>query len=385
MPTPGVIWSLFWSGVGVVLVWGALFWFSRRALGGKLMAYITALAWTLALALGTYAFWEKYPYLGIVGTYLLALAGVEVLFGVIEFAILRLIGLFRLGALTRITYYEALLQPFTIIVVVMGLAAITIFAFVPYYTMGEDFKMYRDVAISLAFLFTLPIMVFASTKVIDEEIENRTMLTLMSKPIARWQVVVGKYFGVLVLCLGIISALGIVAGTCAYLRYFDDMRIDYFVSRTDTELLLLNLTNLKAVLAIIPSIFLEFLQLAMLAAVSVAISTRWGLALNVTATVVLYIGANLARYAVAMELPIPLSWIVTAIAHLLPGLSLMDLSQRLVYGNFNYGDKRFWAGGNTPSYGDIWAYVGIATAYAVFYISGVLSFGVALFRTRELT
>ncbi len=383
MPTPGILWSLFWTAVVMLVAWGALLWGARRALGGKLMTYISVLAWTLGLGLGCYAFGPEYAYLRIAGVYLFALAGVEGLFGLIEFGILRLVGLFRLGALTRITYYEALLQPFTIIVVVMGLASITIFAFVPYYTMGEDFKMYRDVAISLAFLFTLPIMVFASTKVIDEEIENRTMLTLMSKPIARWQVVVGKYFGVLVLCLGIISALGIVAGTCAYLRYFDDMRIDYFVARTAIEQQVLNLTNVKAVLAIIPSIFLEFLQLAMLAAVSVAISTRWGLALNVTATVVLYIGANLARYAVAMELPVPLSWMVSAVAHLLPGLSLLDLSQRLVYGNFNYGDK--FIARNTPSYGDIWAYVGIATAYAVFYISGILSFGVALFRTRELT
>ena len=187
----------------------------------------------------------------------------------------------------------------------------------------------------------------------------------------------------MVLCLGDITALGIIAGTCAYLRYFDDMRIDYFVARTQIEQQALNLTNLKAVLAIIPSIFLEFLQLAMMAAVSVAISTRWGLALNVTATVVLYIGANLARYAVAMELPAPLSWVVTAIAHLLPGLSLMYLSQRLLYGNFNYGYQ--FLARNTPNYADIWAYVGIATTYAVFYVSGILSFGIALFRTRELT
>jgi len=385
MPTVPILWNDVWTGAALLVVWGALFWFSRKALGGKLMAYITVLAWTLGLGLIAYGLGPRYEYLRIGGIYLLAVAGVEALFGVIEFGILRLIGLFRLGALTRITYYEALLQPFTIIVMVIGVAAITIFSFVPYYTMGEDFKMYRDVAISLAFLFTLPIMVFASTKVIDEEIENRTMLTLMSKPIARWQVVVGKYFGVMVLCLGVIAALGIIAGTCAYLRYFDDMRIDYFVARSQVEQEMLNLTNLKAVLAIIPSIFLEFLQLAMLAAVSVAISTRWGLALNVTATVILYIGANLARYAVAMELPAPLGWIVTGIAHLLPGLSLMDLSQRLVYGNFNYGDKKFWARGNVPTYGDIWSYVGIATTYAVFYISGVLSFGIALFRTRELT
>ena len=383
MPTPSNLWSLFWMGVVVLVAWGALLGTARKALGGKLMLYISVLAWTLALAMGTFALGPQYAYLRIVGVYLFALTGIEALFGFIEFGILRLIGLFRLGALTRITYYEALLQPFTIIVMVMGLAAITIFAFVPYYTMGEDFKMYRDVAISLAFLFTLPVMVFASTKVIDEEIENRTMLTLMSKPIARWQVVVGKYFGVMVLCLGIIAALGIVAGTCAYLRYFDDMRIDYFVARSALEQQALNLVNLKAVLAIIPSIFLEFLQLAMLAAVSVAISTRWGLALNVTATVVLYIGANLARYAVAMELPAPLSWVVWLVAHLLPGLSQLDLSQRLVYGNFNYGDQ--FIARNTPTYGYIWEYVGIATAYAAFYIAGVLSFGVALFRTRELT
>ncbi|HUO07736.1 MAG TPA: ABC transporter permease subunit [Phycisphaerae bacterium] len=370
--------------IGVLAVWAALTWIFRKSAGSKLIAYTSALAITLALGMIAEGFGPSYAYLHITAVYLLSVAGVLGMFGAIEFGILRLIGLFRLGAITRITYYEALLQPFTIIVVVMGIAAITILAFVPYYTMGEDYKMYRDVAISMAFLFTLPIMVFASTKVIDEEIENRTMLTLMSKPIARWQVVIGKYFGVTVLCLGVIAALGIIAGTCAYLRYFDDMRIDYFVSRTVQENDLLNLNNTKAVLAIIPSILLEFLQLAMLAAVSVAISTRWGLALNVTATVILYIGANISRYAVAMDLPAPLSWVVWLVAHLLPNLASMDLSQRLVYGNFNYGN-RFIAGGNTPSYGQIWQYVGIASAYAVFYVSGVLSCGVAMFRTRELT
>jgi ABC-type transport system involved in multi-copper enzyme maturation permease subunit len=356
----------------------------RRPLGWQLSTYLTVTALTTAIGWGLYWFEFQNSYSRIIGLYLLSIAGAGVFFGLIEFGLLRIIGMFQLGAITRITYYEALLQPFTMIVLVLGIAGISIFAALPYFTMGEDFKMFRDVAISLAFLFTLPIMVFASTKVIDEEIENRTMLTLMSKPIARWQVVLGKYFGVLVLCLGVIVALGIVAGACAYLRYFDDMRIDYFVARTLQELKELNLQNTKAILAIVPAIFMEFLQISMLAAVSVAISTRWGLALNITVTVLLYVGANLARYAGAMDLPAPWSWVVAGIAHLLPGLSLLDLNQRLVYGNFNYGDKDFWTR-NTPSYGQIWEYVGISTAYAAFYVSGVLSFGIALFRTRELT
>jgi hypothetical protein len=356
----------------------------RRALGWQLATYLAVTSLTAAAGWGMYWFGFDNGYLRIIGLYLLSIAGAGVFFGLIEFGLLRIIGLFQLGAITRITYYEALLQPFTLIVIVLGIAGISIFAALPYFTMSEDFKMYRDVAISLAFLFTLPIMVFASTKVIDEEIENRTMLTLMSKPIARWQVVLGKYFGVLVLCLGVIVALGIVAGACAYLRYFDDMRIDYYVSQTLAERLQLNLQNTKAVLAIVPAIFMEFLQIAMLAAVSVAISTRWGLALNITVTVLLYVGANLARYASAMELSAPWSWLVAALSHLLPGLSLLDLNQRLVYGNFNYGDKNFWTR-STPTYGDIWEYVGISMAYAAFYVSGVLAFGIALFRTRELT
>jgi ABC-type transport system involved in multi-copper enzyme maturation permease subunit len=367
----------------LVLLAGAAVGF-RRPLGWQLATYLLVTSLIAAGGWGLYELAFSNQYGRIIGLYLLAIAGAGVFFGLIEFGLLRIIGMFQLGAITRITYYEALLQPFTLIVLVLGIAGISIFAALPYFTMSEDFKMYRDVAISLAFLFTVPIMVFASTKVIDEEIENRTMLTLMSKPIARWQVVLGKYFGVLLLCLGVIVALGIVAGACAYLRYFDDMRIDYFVARSVQEMKQLNLQNTKAILAIVPAIFMEFLQISMLAAVSVAISTRWGLALNITVTVLLYVGANLARYAGAMDMPAPWSWLVAAVAHLLPGLSLLDLNQRLVYGNFNYGDKDFWTR-NTPTYGAIWQYVGIATAYALFYVSGVLAFGIALFRTRELT
>jgi ABC-2 family transporter protein len=305
------------------------------------------------------------------GVFLLSLAGCAVLFGFIEFVILRLVGLFTLGAISRITYYEALLQPFTLIVVSFGIAAIVIGAFVPFFTLSEDSKMYRDVAVSIGFLFTLPIMIFAATKVIDEEIENRTMLTLMSKPVARWQVVVGKYLGVLFLIFGVMIAFGIVGMACAYLRFYDDMRIDYFVANTVDSRAALNFTALKALLAMVPAILLQFLQVATLAAVSVAVSTRWGLALNITVTVILYIGANLARYA-------------GNFSYVLPGLGLLDISQRLVYGDYNYGDNMFYIRG-IPSYSDIWQYVGLATAYSALYISAALSFGIALFRNRELT
>jgi ABC-type transport system involved in multi-copper enzyme maturation permease subunit len=354
----------------------------RKRTGWEISTYLIVTAILIALGASLRALGpQSYGYM--IGIFILGLAGCAALFGVIEFGLLRLIGLFRLGALTRVTYYEALLQPFTIILLCVGIACIVLAGFLPYFTINEDHKMFRDVAVSLAFLFTVPIMIFSSTKVIDEEIENRTMLTLMSKPIARWQVVVGKYFGVLLLCFVVIASLGIVAGLCSYLRYFDDMRMDYFTVKSPEESAVLDYGNIHAMRALVPAIFLQFLQIATLAAVSVAVSTRFGLAVNITTVVVIYIAANLARYATGAVDLHGLNWIISLIAGILPGLSYLDLNQRLVFGNYTYGTVDEPT--NLPSYSQIWQYAAVAAVYSMLYIGAALSFGIALFRTRELS
>ncbi|HVT80527.1 MAG TPA: ABC transporter permease [Phycisphaerae bacterium] len=363
---------------------------ARQRLGWEITTYLCVLVPLLAVGLSIWlARREGADFMGIwyvAGVLILAVAGMGVLVGVMEFVIMRLLGLSQLGAIARVTYYEGLLQPFTQIILFAGVATIGLSARLAYFTYNEDFKMFRDVASSFVFLFSLPIMVFASTKVIDEEIENRTMLTLMSKPVSRTQVVVGKYLGVLMLIFVAVAMLGIMAGVCSYMRYFDDNTIDYSMARGDPkEVARLNFENFKAVLALFPSLVLTFLQVASLGAISVAISTRFGLAVNVTVVAVIYLAASLARYmSGAPELrSIPVvPQLITFGSYILPGLGSMDLNQRLVFSNFILGDE--W-GPSLPTYGAIWKYVGTATLYAFFYISAILSFGVALFRSRELS
>jgi ABC-type Na+ efflux pump permease subunit len=298
---------------------------------------------------------------------------------------MRLLGLLRLGAIARITYYEALLQPFTLLVLFTGLCAIGLAARMYFFTYNEDFKMYRDVASSFVFLFSMPVMVFASSKVVDEEIENRTMLTLMSKPVSRTQVILGKYLGVLMLILTAVVMLGTMATVCGWLRYYDDMSIDYRIAGEDAqEILRLNTDNYKAMLAMFPSAVLTFLQVATLGAISVAISTRFGLAVNVTLIVIIYIAASLAKYVGnAPELPTAVRLTIGALAYLLPGLSLLDLNQRLIFSSYLLGREIGPLG--TPTYAQIWQYVGITVVYSTFYIAAMLSFGVAMFRSRELS
>jgi ABC-type transport system involved in multi-copper enzyme maturation permease subunit len=365
----------------------ALTWRFRRSMGAALVTYVAV---TCLVGLFGVIVWQltRVPprFAGIfytIGMLAMAFSGMGVFLGIVEFGIMRLLGLMRMGAIARVTYYEALLQPFTLIILVAGLASIGISARIGYFTYDEDFKMYRDVASSFIFLFSLPIMVFASTKVIDEEIENRTMLTLMSKPVSRRQVVLGKYLGVLTLVFTCVVILGAMAAVCAYLRYYDDMFLDYRLA-SPKESDGLELKNLMAFLALLPSVVLTFLQVASLAAISVAVSTRFGLAVNVTIVVIIYLAASLARYmAGAPELPVALRHTIGALSYLLPALSDMDLNQRLVFGEYALRSADQMRG--QPTYAQIWQYVGLAGAYAVVYIGAVLSFGVGLFRSRELS
>ncbi len=303
------------------------------------------------------------------------------IFGVMEFLVLPLIGLSRMGALTRVTYYEGLLQPFTLIVFFLAIAAIVIATFIPFYTFGDDTKLYRDVALSFALMFVLVLMVFATGKVIDEEIENRTMLTLMSKPIARWQVILGKYLGVVCLIFVTMFVCILIGGGCAWLRYFSDQRISLDVADF-SQRLLMYWHNDRAILAMIPAFVLQFMELCTLAAVSTAIATRFSLALNMTVIVLLYIVANLTRYVSLLHMGTPWQGLAEGVSYLLPYLSNFDLNSCLVYRNFSM-PGHFVA--NEPTWGQIWSFVGLSCVYGLCYIGAALSLAVAMFRNRELT
>jgi hypothetical protein len=382
----GWFFGSLWLAVAVIVLLPV--WLNWRRIGWQVGTYLTVtallagLAGMLWVANRDQTHFLNIPY--VVGMLGLSLAGIAAFFGLLEFGILRGIGGTQLGAMARVTYYEGLLQPFTLIVLGSGMAVIGVCARLGFFTYYEDFKMYRDVAASFVFLFAMPVMVFASTKVIDEEIENRTMLTLMSKPVSRTQVVLGKYLGVALLALAAVGVLGMWGMMCSYLRYFDDMVIDYRVAGSAAEITRLNFENTKAMLAIVPALALTFMQVAALAAVSVAISTRFGLAVNITVVVLIYITANLASFLInSQDVSGPWQAAVGMFAYLLPGLTQLDLNQRLIFGNYSLGAND-WAP-NTPTYGAIWRYVALSGTYTVLYVGAVLSFGVAMFRNRELT
>lgn len=112
--------------------------------------------------------------------------------------------LFQTLIIARNTLTESLRQPiFFVLIVISGLlqalnTAASGFS-MGYTTSAEvhgDNKMLLDVGMATVFVTGMILAAFQATAVISREIEDKTILTIVSKPIGRPTVVFGKYLGV---------------------------------------------------------------------------------------------------------------------------------------------------------------------------------------------
>ncbi len=113
-------------------------------------------------------------------------------------------------AIARNTFLESIRQP--IVLVVAAAATLMIVMCNPFsaWTMRDDQRMFIDLGLATVFLATAVLAAFISTNVLAREIENRTVLTVVSKPVSRPVFIVGKYAGVSLAMLLALVALGLV-------------------------------------------------------------------------------------------------------------------------------------------------------------------------------
>src|SRR5437588_11884547 len=69
-------------------------------------------------------------------------------------------------------------------------------------TAGQDVKIIKDLGLAAMSVFGLFIAVFIGIGLVSKEVERRSIYSLLAKPIHRFQIVLGKYIG-LVLTLAV--------------------------------------------------------------------------------------------------------------------------------------------------------------------------------------
>ena len=129
--------------------------------------------------------------------------------------------MYRTFVIVRHTFLEAIVQPIYTLLLALGAVILFIFALLPFFTLGEDTVMFKSVGLDVILLLVLIVTLFATSRSIYEEIEDRTMLTLMSKPVQKWEVLVGKYLGITLAAL-IVIPLVVLAGLFVWLKYTEE-------------------------------------------------------------------------------------------------------------------------------------------------------------------
>jgi ABC-type transport system involved in multi-copper enzyme maturation permease subunit len=269
----------------------------------------------------------------------------------------------------------------------LGAAILLIFGQLPFFTLGEDTVMFKAVGLDIILLLVLIATLFATSKSIFEEIEDRTMLTLMSKPVQKWEVLVGKYLGIIAAALLAVVVLGIIFAVATWLRIPDDYQMrTRSINQADIDRL--RDTRLLHLMGLAPSLLLAWMQVSVLAAIGVALSTRFSLVVNLPAVILLYIAGNLARFLppvrnVDTGETNPLLAVVWAVSQALPFLQIFDLREHTVYGTIRVPGTMFAEAG-TVGLATVWGYVGLAALYAVAFSTFALAAGLVSFGRREL-
>jgi hypothetical protein len=103
----------------------------------------------------------------------------------------------QLFAIAKNTYLQAVRQPVYGIIVLVTLGGMAMAPFLTGFTLDDDDRMLRDIGLSTLLVQGLFLACFVATSVLDNEIEDKTALTVVAKPVSRVIFILGKYLGVL--------------------------------------------------------------------------------------------------------------------------------------------------------------------------------------------
>ena len=268
----------------------------------------------------------------------------------------------KVGAVAWVTAKEALFQPLFVILTLVGIFALFIFLLIPYNTLGEDVKLVITQGLTVVKLFAVFLAVWTASSTIADELEGKTALMALSKPLSRTKFIIGKYVGVMIAVTLLFLILGtFFVNTVSYKVVYD--------ARESSKDIPSAIECAKAVYDILPGMALHYLETVILAAIAIAISTRLPLLPNLSLTLLIYLLGNIVPVIVqssANQIPMVV-FVAHVVSMVLPCLDHFNMETAVAMETA------------VP-----WLYVVYALGYAALYCAAMLIVSLLLFEDRDL-
>jgi ABC-type transport system involved in multi-copper enzyme maturation permease subunit len=184
------------------------------------------------------------------------------------------------------TSKEAIAQPLYLLSILIGAFLLLLYIYIPYNTFGEDVKMYKDSGLMTIMVLAILVALWTASVSVAEEIEGRTALTLLSKPVSRRQFVLGKFLGITWANLLLFVVLG------SWMLVWVSYKVVYDARETSNPEPSWQLCN-SEMIGTVPGLVLSFMETVVLTAISVAISTRLSMIPNLIIVGSIYVLGHL--------------------------------------------------------------------------------------------
>jgi ABC-type transport system involved in multi-copper enzyme maturation permease subunit len=192
----------------------------------------------------------------------------------------------KVAAIAWTTSKEAMSQPLFYLLLTIGVFGLILFPYIPYNTLGEDIKMVKEEGLTLIKVLAIILALWTASVSIADEIEGRTALTLLSKPVGRRQFILGKFLGILMPVALMFIVLGaIFLSTISYKAVYDSRET---ASPEPTQQ-----QCQEEMVQVAPGLALSFMEAVVLTAISVAISTRLPMLANLVICATIYVLGHL--------------------------------------------------------------------------------------------
>jgi ABC-type Na+ efflux pump permease subunit len=109
-------------------------------------------------------------------------------------------------AIAKNTFTELVRQKVFFFLLIFALLIIGNSAFMAKFSFQEQFQMLKDISLGAMSVFTSLIAILATANFLPKDMEDRTIYTLLSKPVPRYRYLLGKLLGIIAL-LGVATLL----------------------------------------------------------------------------------------------------------------------------------------------------------------------------------
>jgi len=149
-----------------------------------------------------------------------------VLYGVIVLAIIAAVAWFTPWSIALFTFREGLRKKTLIGFLILSILVIfgSMFMTAMMYDTGGtvatdvDVKLIKDICITAISIFGVLIAIFISASVVPTEIENKVVYTVLSKPVRRFQYLLGKFVGVQIIVAVNLLLMGVLFSIALYIK-----------------------------------------------------------------------------------------------------------------------------------------------------------------------